>query len=119
MYLTPTSDQSLQVVLEVTDHEALRSLFETIEECDVSATTETIAPARPCAETSVTVDLECLTETQRETLALALEKGYYDRPRETDLDALADEFDISRSAVSQRIRTAELKLVRNAFQRFR
>lgn len=112
------STRPLQVVLEVANHKALRRLLQTIEESDVEATTENISTATLSAETSVRVDLDRLTETQRDTLALALEEGYYDRPRKTDLEALADRLAISRSAVSQRIRTAELKLVRNAFQRF-
>jgi len=45
-----------------------------------------------------------LTETQRETLSTALERGYFDVPREINLVELAAELDVSDTAVSQRLR---------------
>lgn len=45
-----------------------------------------------------------LTDVQRETLAEALERGYFDVPRSTTLQELASEFGVSDTAVSQRIR---------------
>ncbi|UPV73820.1 helix-turn-helix domain-containing protein [Halorussus limi] len=45
-----------------------------------------------------------LTPEQREALVLAYEEGYYEEPRETDLDALASELGISRQAFSSRLR---------------
>ncbi|WP_224270596.1 helix-turn-helix domain-containing protein [Haloprofundus salinisoli] len=55
---------------------------------------------------------EGLTETQRETLLLAFHRGYFDVPRRTSLDSLADEFDISRQAVADRLRRGYRNLVR-------
>ncbi|WP_318567776.1 helix-turn-helix domain-containing protein [Salinigranum marinum] len=45
-----------------------------------------------------------LTETQRETLLTALERGYFDVPREINLVELAAELGVSDTAVSQRLR---------------
>lgn len=45
-----------------------------------------------------------LTDGQREVLVLALEQGYFDVPRNVTLVELADQLDISDSAVSQRLR---------------
>lgn len=45
-----------------------------------------------------------LTDTQRETLETALEVGYFDIPRETNLTELADRLGISDTAASQRLR---------------
>lgn len=45
-----------------------------------------------------------LTDVQRETLAAALEQGYFAVPRTTTLQDLAAEFGVSDTAVSQRIR---------------
>lgn len=45
-----------------------------------------------------------LTDTQRETLRVALELGYFDVPRRTNLSGLAAELDVSDTAVSQRLR---------------
>ncbi len=109
----------LQVVLEATDHEALRVLLRTVQEKSIEATVASIEPATLTSTTAVTVNLDILTEKQRETLALALSKGYYERPRQTDLTALADQLDISKSAVSQRIRNAEIKLIKRAFEPYR
>lgn len=52
-----------------------------------------------------------LTEIQRETLVEATRRGYYDTPRETDLQELADHFDITPRAVSKRLRRATANLV--------
>lgn len=49
------------------------------------------------------VDLE-LTDTQRRTLRIAHERGYFDVPRECNLVDLATELDISDTATSQRLR---------------
>lgn len=45
-----------------------------------------------------------LTEKQQEALLLAFNEGYYDNPRRTDLEALADHLDISRPAFAERLR---------------
>ena len=45
-----------------------------------------------------------LTETQRETLSTALERGYFDVPRRINLVELAAELGVSDTAVSQRVR---------------
>jgi predicted DNA binding protein len=55
-----------------------------------------------------------LTRDQREALLLALERGYFATPREAGLDELADELDISRQAVSNRIRRGNEKVLREA-----
>ncbi|MFB6074614.1 MAG: helix-turn-helix domain-containing protein [Haloarculaceae archaeon] len=46
------------------------------------------------------------TEPQRETLHLALERGYFEVPRDVDLVGLAEELEVSDTAVSQRLRRA-------------
>jgi hypothetical protein len=45
-----------------------------------------------------------LTESQRAALTAALEAGYFDVPRRITLQDLADQFDISDTALSQRLR---------------
>lgn len=47
---------------------------------------------------------EVLTEEQRETLLLAYERGYFTEPRETDLETLGAELDVSPSAVAGRLK---------------
>ena len=52
-----------------------------------------------------------LTETQREALVLAYERGYFDSPRETTLKAIADELGISQQAVGSRLRRGNRRLI--------
>lgn len=81
---------------------------------------------RACADRDVHVDVErvhtpgsrsdvgvrsALTETQRETLRMALEAGYFDVPRGTTLVELADEVDVSDTAISQRLRRGTARLL--------
>ncbi|MDG5820525.1 helix-turn-helix domain-containing protein [Natronococcus sp. A-GB7] len=54
-----------------------------------------------------------LTPEQREVLTTAQEMGYFDVPRETQIEELAAELDISTNSVSQRLRRATDNLVRN------
>lgn len=60
------------------------------------------------------VDLDDLTEKQAETLRRAVSRGYYADPPGTSLDELAEEFEVSKSAISQRIGRAEAKIVTEA-----
>ena len=67
-------------------------------------------PSSPTSDSSPT-----LTETQRETVLAGLESGYYEIPRETRPDELAEEFGISQQALSKRFRRAHRTLAENAF----
>ncbi|MDG5776993.1 helix-turn-helix domain-containing protein [Haloarculaceae archaeon H-GB2-1] len=64
-----------------------------------------------------TVDLASLTAKQREAATIAVREGYYETPRRTDLDALSEELDISKSALSQRLNAVEAKLASAVFER--
>lgn len=52
-----------------------------------------------------------LTETERETFETASRLGYYETPRGTTLEELADQFDVSKTAVSMNLRRSERKLL--------
>lgn len=54
-----------------------------------------------------------VTPSQRETLAYAVESGYYSLPRETSTEALAENFDISDQAITERLRRGISTLVSN------
>lgn len=69
----------------------------------------------PDADEQVTFDLSSLTPKQRAALELAVVRGYFDDDADTSLGDLADELGISKSALSQRIRTAQSKLVTEVF----
>lgn len=52
-----------------------------------------------------------LTPDQREALVLALQQGYFATPREASLDDIAEELDITRQALSDRIRLGTEKVL--------
>ena len=53
------------------------------------------------------VDVSVLTPKQREALQLAIDEGYYESGDEPSMSTLAEQFDISTSAFSQRLSRAE------------
>lgn len=54
-----------------------------------------------------------LTETQREALALAYERGYFNSPRETTLTEIADELGITQQSLSSRLKRGHRRLISN------
>lgn len=52
-----------------------------------------------------------LTDTQREGLVLAYERGYFDSPRRASLADVAEELDISKQSLSSRLRRGHRRLV--------
>lgn len=57
------------------------------------------------------VDEAVLSDDQRELLIAAIDHGYFESPRGISQHDLASMFDVSPSAISQRLRTATGKLV--------
>lgn len=57
-----------------------------------------------------------LTPAQRTTLIRAVEAGYYEIPRKITTRELAEEFDVSDQAVTERLRRAIVNLVANTVQ---
>ena len=56
-------------------------------------------------------DSYALTEPQREALILAYERGYFDTPRESSLEEIADELGITQQSLSSRLRRGHRRLV--------
>lgn len=54
-----------------------------------------------------------VTPAQREALLAALEMGYFEVPRETELQAVAEEVSVSPQALSARLRRGQATLLRN------
>ncbi|SDR44811.1 helix-turn-helix domain-containing protein [Natronobacterium texcoconense] len=57
-----------------------------------------------------------LSAVERETLTVAARKGYFDQPRGATLQMLAEEFDVSDTAVSKNVRRAERKVLRRVVE---
>ena len=75
----------------------------------------TLSVERIVTESVVDAPGKKLTEPQRETIELALERGYFDVPRQTTMVELAEELGVSDQAVSARIRRAMKKLSQQLF----
>lgn len=58
-----------------------------------------------------TADRYGLTPAQREVLDRAHERGYFNNPRSTTLEELAEEFDVTPSALGRRMRRAQDALI--------
>jgi len=52
-----------------------------------------------------------LSDTERETLEAAVSSGYFETPRDATLGNLADEFDVSKPAVSKNLRRGQRKMI--------
>jgi hypothetical protein len=61
------------------------------------------------------VDLSTLSDKQASALRAAIAGGYYSRDEDLSLAELAAEFDISKQALSQRLLTAEEKIMEQLF----
>lgn len=94
------------------DHENISQFSEQCAERDISFDVEALyKPTRPDLQS------RCgLTEVQHETLLLAVDRGYYDIPREVSTQELADELDVSDQAVTERLRRAVRTLVNNTLR---
>ena len=57
-----------------------------------------------------------LSDVERETLEVAARKGYFDQPRGATLQMLANEFDVSDTAVSKNVRRAERKVLKRVVE---
>jgi len=75
---------------------------------DGSVSTLWTTPDQPANAGARPVDE--LTERQRQVLELAIEAGYFERPRHNNTGELADALDISRATFTQHLRAAQRKL---------
>lgn len=107
--LEAVKDGRLLFSLVVPCRETLRSVVDDLRATGASVSLERIQVDAVASDT--VPDGVALTPKQREVLSLAVESGYYDRPRGATLDDLADELDVTPSAVSQRLNAIERKLV--------
>ncbi|QWC18397.1 helix-turn-helix domain-containing protein [Halorubrum sp. 2020YC2] len=109
-------DGTILVTAYVDDRAAVRGLVEELRGVVDRVRLVRLAVVKgPNATEQVTFDLSALTPKQRRGLELAVVRGYFDDDRDVRLSDLADELDISKSALSQRLRTAQAKLVTDIF----
>lgn len=97
-----------QFSLRFPSRDRLADCYRECAEADVPLTVERINTTAWSVEGSHEA---VLTDVQRETLAAALERGYFAVPRTATLEDLAAEFGVSDTAISQRIRRGVASLL--------
>jgi len=102
-----SKDEGWVLDLQLQDHEDLYSLHQRAGEMGIGFDILEIHQNER-NDTEPGLDL---TESQTEALVSAYEQGYYDQPRETDLEELGSELGISQTAVSSRLRRASGRLI--------
>ncbi|ELY62075.1 helix-turn-helix domain-containing protein [Natronolimnohabitans innermongolicus] len=95
--------------LRFSDHEKLTQLYNYLTEHDITVHVER---TYTLTEESERGHRFGLSDEQREALVLALQRGYFETPSEADLDELATELEITRQALSDRIRRGNEKVLR-------
>lgn len=99
--------------LRFPDHDRVSRFYRSLADREVTAFTidslhELTARERP--------ERFSLTPQQREALELAAREGYFSTPREVTLAELGDRLEVSKQAVSQRIRRATEEVVLSALE---
>ena len=92
--------------LQLPDRKSLSQLWDYCREEDISFELD-----RMYQQESLTADGEVLTEAQRTALLTAFEAGYFEEPRQTSHEALAEQLGISSTAVGGRIRRGTSRLI--------
>ncbi|AEH37094.1 helix-turn-helix domain-containing protein [Halopiger xanaduensis] len=95
-----------EIDMRFPDREAFTDYHEFLAAHDVEFELHRLADG-PSAQSDDAV----VTDSQREALALALEHGFFDVPRETGLTTIAETLEISEQAVSERLRRGQARLV--------
>lgn len=108
-------DGRLHLSIATTDRAAVAESVARLDEAGFETTTQQIvrSDARTESDTAV-VDLDALTDRQREVAELAADCGYFD-PDSPATDALASELGISQGTFSGHLRAAEAAVFAQVF----
>lgn len=114
-HIRSIDDENVVVGTYIDGRETVSELIESLGELSDRVSLHRLTVAGEDGNDTVTFDLSKLTSKQREALELAVSRGYYDVDRSVDLATMAEELHISKSALSQRLRVAQSKLVDDLF----
>jgi predicted DNA binding protein len=105
-------DDQVEISAFLEEETKARSLYESVTEIvrDVEVTRLNTSGDPSHINSLTKVDLSELTTKQREALEVAMSGGYYEEPKETTIEELAAELDISRQAYSHRLKEAERRV---------
>lgn len=102
---------TLVISVTIEERTLLSQLVAELRDGDASVTLRQLTPFGDEKTEATEIDTTAITEKQREAAELAVNLGYYDRPREATLTELADQLEVSESAVSQRLNAIESRVV--------
>lgn len=88
------------------DHDALSEAHDDLREADFSLTIQAVYEEKDERHIQ-----HGLTETQRDTLVAAFNRGFFEIPRENSLTDLSEQLELSHQALSERLRRATSSLV--------
>lgn len=108
-------EESLALSFLVEDTQTLRTVVEELEE-----TAETVSLRRLvegnnnlCENTPTVLDVDALTARQEETLEVAYEMGYFEKPRDATAGEVAEELDIATTTFTEHLAAAQRKLLKD------
>ena len=110
--LEAVEEGALVVSITVQNRTVLAAILDALEERGATVRLRRILDDDVFEAGTVELDAMAITDKQRDAAELAVDRGYYETPRRATLADLADELEISKSAVSQRLNAAERTLVR-------
>ncbi|WP_254547371.1 GAF domain-containing protein [Halomarina pelagica] len=114
----PETEQTGRLIVELPPEGDVRLLAEAFEQ--VCPTADLVARRDERQSTQTLAELEAalkMTDRQREVLETAYYSGYFETPRETTGEELADGLDIAQSTLNKHLRVAERKALSQFFER--
>ncbi|MEF8771347.1 helix-turn-helix domain-containing protein [Halodesulfurarchaeum sp.] len=105
-----TNRNAVIVTVQIPDRETLRNLVSRLRATNADVSVRNITQSTAGQEGTIQLDVSEVTDKQLEALEAAVESGYYDSPREADLEFLAEQLEVSKSAVSQRLKAVESRM---------
>lgn len=111
------ADDQLVVSFLVPNRDELVDIVSSLREIGATPRLQQISGSNDdSSDRSIELEVDSLTDKQREAVSSAVELGYYETPRRANLGDLAERLEVSRSAVSQRLTAVEAKLIEELFE---
>lgn len=104
--ITAIRDGVFVVSVTARDREQFSTMAETLQSAGATVRVQRIGRAEEDSA-CIEIDASDVTPKQLEAIEVAVASGYYDRPPSTDLDDVAEQLGVSKSAASQRLNAVE------------
>lgn len=113
VYRYTASDGTLTLIFHCDSFEQLQTVMATMRDRFTGVDVKQLLrpPLEGPVEDQVFVNRGSLTDRQLEVLQLAYDRGYFERPRQTNATELANELGISQSTVTEHLIVAQRKLL--------